>query len=178
MESGAIKPTVLVVDDDRGLLRLIEKTLQREGFSTAAAASGKDALEWFAKNSADLLLLDLKLQDIEGKELIRHLAEIQRSLPFIIITGQGDERVAVEMMKSGARDYLVKDVEFLQFLPEVVKKVMGQIQTERRLAAADEKVNLIHGVMASEDPLYQSRVCQADRRFAGTGGWPALKRLE
>jgi DNA-binding response OmpR family regulator len=59
MESGAIKPTVLVVDDDRGLLRLIEKTLQREGFSTAAAASGKDAFDWLANNRADLLLLDL-----------------------------------------------------------------------------------------------------------------------
>src|SRR2546422_955545 len=53
------------------------------------------------------MLLDLKLQDIEGKELVNHLASIGRAVPFIIITGQGDERIAVDMMKRGALDYLV-----------------------------------------------------------------------
>lgn len=147
MNRSAAKKTVFVVDDDRGLLRLIEKTLQREGLSTVTAASGAEALEWLKKNRADLLLLDLKLQDVEGQELIRQLSDIQRELPFIIITGQGDERVAVEMMKSGARDYLVKDAQFLQFVPEVVKNVLEQIEIERRLAAAEEQVRLVQSVV-------------------------------
>jgi len=139
--------TIFIVDDDRGLLRLIEKSLQREGFLTATAASGAEAMIWLAKNRPDLLLLDLKLEDIEGRELVRQLSEIQRNVPFIIITGQGDERVAVDMMKRGARDYLIKDAEFLQFVPEVVKHVMEQIETERRLAAAEEQVSLVQSVM-------------------------------
>src|ERR1039457_2179048 len=147
MDTIANPPTVFIVDDDRGLLRLVEKALQREGFATATAASGAEALIWLTKNHADLLLLDLKLEDIEGKELVRQLSEIQRSLPFIIITGQGDERVAVEMMKRGARDYLIKDKEFLQFVPAVVKQVMERIETERRLAVAEEQVNLVQSVM-------------------------------
>ncbi len=147
MQDGANQRTILIVDDDRGLLRLIEKALQREGLSTAAAPSGKAALEWLAKNQADLLLLDLKLQDMEGKDLVRRLSEIQRPAPFIIITGQGDERVAVEMMKRGARDYLVKDAQFLEFVPEVVKHVLEQLETERRLAAAEERVNLVESVV-------------------------------
>lgn len=125
--------TTLIVDDDRGLLRLIEKALQREGFSAVCAASGKEAIQWLSKNNADLMLLDLKLQDIEGKDLIQHLSDLRRSLPFIIITGQGDERVAVEMMKRGALDYLVKDVDFLQFVPAVVKRALDQIQRDKRL---------------------------------------------
>ena len=64
MDGGAKQPTIFVVDDDRGLLRLIEKALQREGFATASAGSGADALAWLARNRADLLLLDLKLQDL------------------------------------------------------------------------------------------------------------------
>jgi PAS domain S-box-containing protein len=139
--------TVFIVDDDRGLLRLIEKALQREGLATATAASGADAMLWLAKNTPDLLLLDLKLQDIEGKELVRQISEIRSNLPFIIITGQGDERVAVEMMKRGARDYLIKDAQFLQFVPEVVKHVLEQIETERRLTAAEEKFNIVQSVM-------------------------------
>ncbi|HLP76736.1 MAG TPA: response regulator, partial [Candidatus Paceibacterota bacterium] len=147
MEAGSRKSSVLIIDDDRGLLRLIERALQREGFGTATAASGKEALAWLSKNQADLLLLDLHLQDFQGRELIRRISETQPVPPFIIITGQGDERVAVEMMKSGARDYLVKDVEFLQFVPEVVRNVLEQIETERRLAAAEEQVNLIQSVV-------------------------------
>src|SRR4030095_227015 len=94
--------TILIIDDDEGLLRLVEKTLKREGFSTATASSGQEALAWLSQNNADLILLDLKLQDIEGKEVINRLADAGRLVPFIIITGQGDERVAVEMMKRGA----------------------------------------------------------------------------
>jgi signal transduction histidine kinase len=128
--------TVFVVDDDQGLLRLIQKALQREGFSAATATSGKEAIAWLARNRADLMLLDLKLQDIEGKELVNHLAKIQRTVPFIVITGQGDERVAVDMMKRGALDYLVKDVQFIEFVPTVVRRALGQLEKDRRLAAA------------------------------------------
>ena len=147
MDDGASQRTILIVDDDRGLLRLMEKALRREGLATATAASGREALDWLAANRADLLLLDLKLQDLEGRELVRRISEVPQSPPFIIITGQGDERVAVEMMKRGARDYLIKDAEFLQFVPEVVKHVLEQIETERRLTAAEEKFNIVQSVM-------------------------------
>jgi PAS domain S-box-containing protein len=141
------RPTVLVVDDDRGLLRLIEKALQREGFASVAAASGKEAIDWLCNNRADLMLLDLKLQDIEGKELINHLASVQREVPFIIITGQGDERVAVEMMKRGALDYLVKDVRFIEFVPTVVRKALIHLEDRKRLAAAERQARLTQTVV-------------------------------
>jgi len=128
---------IFIVDDDRGMLRLIEKTLQREGFATATAASARDAIEWLQTNRPPLMLLDLKLQDMEGKEIINHLAEVGTSVPFIVITGQGDERVAVEMMKRGALDYLVKDVQFQEFVPTVVRRALDQLDRDRRLTAAE-----------------------------------------
>src|SRR5437016_3717045 len=103
MDALISQPIVFVVDDDHGLVRLVERALQREGFATASAASGAAALDWLAANRADLMLLDLKLPDIQGRELVDRLALAGRCPPFIIITGQGDERVAVEMMKRGAR---------------------------------------------------------------------------
>src|SRR5881396_879157 len=128
-------PTVLVVDDNQGLTRLIQKALQREQFSAVIANSGQEAITWLMRHRAHLMLLDLKLPDIEGKALVDHLAEIHRTVPFIVITGQGDERVAVEMMKRGALDYLVKDVDFLQFIPEVVRRALKQLEKDRELAA-------------------------------------------
>lgn len=133
---------LLVVDDDRGLLRLAAKTLERQGYSVATAASGADAIAWLKKDQPSLLLLDLKLDDFDAAEILRRVSELKRLPPFLIITGQGDERVAVEMMKSGARDYLVKGTGFLDVLPSVVERVLGQIQQERKLAAAEEALRL------------------------------------
>src|SRR5436189_1416850 len=98
---GTEEQSILIVDDDRGLLRLIENALRREGFLTAVADSGKAALDWLAVHKADLMLLDLKLEDIEGRELIERIKQAERCPPFIVITGQGDERVAVDTRKRG-----------------------------------------------------------------------------
>jgi two-component system, NarL family, sensor histidine kinase UhpB len=134
--------TLLVVDDDRGLLRLAAKALEREGFSVATASSGAEAIAWLRANQPDLLLLDLRLQDCEARQIIGQLSTLNRLPPFLIITGQGDERVAVEMMKSGARDYLVKGAEFLDVLPSVAARVLAQLEQEKKLAAAEQALVL------------------------------------
>lgn len=138
---------ILVVDDDKGMLRLLQKALEREGFEAVCASSAGEAVEWLAANRAELLLLDLQLQDRTGQEVIEQLTATERCPPFLIMTGQGDERVAVEMMKRGALDYLVKDADFLQFLPQVIHRAFEQLEKERRLAAAEEQVRLIRSVV-------------------------------
>jgi len=144
MNDDKISPTVLVVDDDEGLARLIEKTVRREGFNTAVAHSGAEALSWLAANKVDLMLLDLKLQDLTGVELVEVLSSTQCSVPFVIITGQGDERVAVDMMKRGALDYVVKDRQFLEFLPSVVHRALTRLDMDHRLAAAEAALQAEH----------------------------------
>ena len=128
---------ILIVDDDSGLLRLLEKTLQREGHSIATASSGQEAEAWLAQNQGDLMLLDLKLADTGGQELVARLQAAGRLIPFVIITGQGDEKVAVEMMKSGALDYLVKDFRFQEIVPSVVGRALVQVRQEQKLRAAE-----------------------------------------
>ena len=134
--------TLLIVDDDRGLLRLAAKALEREGFVVATATTGAEAVAWLKTSRPDLLLLDLKLQDCDARQVIRQLSDLQCLPPFLIITGQGDERVAVEMMKGGARDYLVKGADFLEHLPSVVARVLTQIEREGKLAAAEAALRL------------------------------------
>jgi PAS domain S-box-containing protein len=135
------------LDDDNGLVRLVVRTLSQEGFQVDSARTLPDAEGWLAQRTADLMLLDLKLQNHTGESLIDRLKAAKRCPPFIIITGQGDERSAVEMMKRGALDYLVKDGEFLQILPTVVRRAFEELETERRLAAAEEQVRLVRWVV-------------------------------
>lgn len=130
---------IFVVDDDRGLVRLIERSLRADGLATASAHSAPDAIGWLQGNTADLMLLDLKLENVEAREIIDTLTQNKRLIPFVIITGQGDERVAVEMMKRGALDYIVKDIHFHDFVPTLVRRALDQINRDRKLAAAEQE---------------------------------------
>jgi signal transduction histidine kinase/FixJ family two-component response regulator len=132
--------TILVVDDDPGLGRLIERELHRASYQTAVAESGAEAMAWLAAHHTDLLLLDLKLPDVTAGQFIQQMSNAGHAVPFLIITGQGDERVAVDMMKRGALDYLVKDVNFIELIPTVVRRAQEQLERARRLEAAEKGV--------------------------------------
>ena len=126
--------TILVVEDDEALLRVLRKRLEDSGFEVEVASSGAEAIHRIGERPPDLMLLDYRLPDMTGDELVRTLAGERRSVPFIVTTGQGDERVAVSMMKLGARDYLAKDISFFDQLFHAVRLAADQIATEKKLA--------------------------------------------
>jgi len=139
MDTGINHPTIFILDDDPGLVRLLHKCLSRNGYNVFHALSGHEAIIWFQSHKADLLLLDLHLPDIPREELLANLVDIYHT-PFIVITGQGDERVAVEIMKKGALDYLVKDGNFLEFVPIMVERALKQIQQEAERGRLEQEI--------------------------------------
>ena len=129
--------TILVVEGHRTLSRLIQKKLEKTGYRTKGVISVDEAITCATNNPNTLMLLDYKPPNVSGKKIIDVLAKRQCKLPFIIIIGYGDEKVAVEMMKLGAQDYLVKGVGFLDLLPVVVKQVIEHLTAEKRLNDAE-----------------------------------------
>lgn len=160
MDTGRPTATVLIVDDDRGVARLLERAVKREGYAAVMAFSGEHALRWLGDHSADLMLLDLKLPDMSGAELSQRLQQIGSAVPFVVITGQGDARLAVEMMKQGAIDYLVKDVQFLDFVPAVVRRALGQIEQGKRVAAAEAERKRLEAEVLEISGREQRRIGQ------------------
>lgn len=136
------RPRLLVADDEEGLLFLMVDALRREGWDVEGFPSGEEALEWLGSHPADLLLLDLKLANFSALELVGRLRESGRNIPFIIVTGHGDERTAVEAMKHGALDYVMKDAGMLDLLPGIVRRALGVVERERKLVEANETVRL------------------------------------
>jgi PAS domain S-box-containing protein len=128
---------VLVVEDDDGLRRLIAKQLRKAGFVVLEAGTGRDAMELVVELSDVALLLDIKLPDMEGRKLVSDLRDQGQQTPFIVMTGQGDERLAVEMMKLGAKDYLVKGLDLLDMVPAACTRLFREQEIERRLCAAE-----------------------------------------
>jgi PAS domain S-box-containing protein len=99
--------------------------------------SGTAAVAAVIEHPGCLLLLDYVLPDMDGREVVAELAARGRSVPFIVMTGHGDERIAVDMMKLGARDYLVKLPDILDLMPPVVERALGELLADRRLSQAE-----------------------------------------
>ena len=180
MEDIGQPRTILIVDDNQGLISLIQRCLARDGFHTAVAYNGQEALNWLSHHRADLLLLDLQLPDMTGEDLINHLDHRAITLPFIVVTGQGDERLAVKMMKRGARDYFIKDSNLIELLPSIVTQTFEQIQQEKRLALAEEALraerermsitlaSIVEGVLTTDT---QGRITYMNTMAEELTGW-------
>ncbi|MBP7865109.1 MAG: response regulator [Acidobacteria bacterium] len=131
------REVILVVEDDAALAELITGILQDEGWKAEKVGTGKDALEWLSRNTPDLVLLDYSLPDTTAARFIEQVTVMP---PFIIATGQGDERIAVDMMKRGALDYLVKDENFLDILAMAVQRVVEQIEDRKELRLNEQRL--------------------------------------
>jgi hypothetical protein len=129
--------TILVVDDNEKLAALVGKYLRRDGFRTDLATDGAAALDWLGRQHADLLLLNLKLPDMTGEEFVQALEERKQDVPFIVVSGHGDERRAAQLLKRGALDYLMKDGTLLELLPVVVKQAVEQLDRQKLLREAE-----------------------------------------
>ncbi|MET3289718.1 UNVERIFIED_CONTAM: two-component system response regulator AtoC [Brevibacillus sp. OAP136] len=112
--------TVLIIDDEEQLCRIISHKLKKEGFGTIQVHNGHDAIQALTSETIDLILVDYMLPDMTGIELLLKIKEIKSDIPAIILTAYGNVENAVQAMKIGAVDYLCKPVE-LKTLVDAVK---------------------------------------------------------
>lgn len=129
---------ILVVEDDQGLNKLAQKKLRDAGFETEGVFTGADALERVNYDPEFIALVDQQLPDMKGTELITTLITQNLEVPFVAMTGSGDEHIAIEMMKLGARDYLIKGVGFIDLLPGIFQNLSRELETEERLVSAEK----------------------------------------
>jgi len=120
-------PTILVVDDEKLLLESIVKSLSETGYSTYAAASGKAAMNIYENNNLDLILLDVKLPDIDGISILKRIRGKSPELPIIIMTAYSGIRGAVEAIKLGAYDYVAKPFDVEELLHVIKRCLDSQI---------------------------------------------------
>ena len=131
---------ILYIEDDPGLARLMQKRLGKAGYIVDIAADGAEGIAKYEADSYDILFVDQSLPVYDGLEVLRILGSRGLLPPTIMITGTGDEHVAVEAMKLGAYDYIVKDTAagYLELLPSVIAKVLQQRRALKEKQRAEE----------------------------------------
>lgn len=131
---------ILYLEDDPGLARLTQRVLAREGMDVETVGEGGKALSRASEGDFDAILVDFRLPGMDGLEVIRKLVLQQGIPPVLMITGEGDETLAVEALKAGAADYMVKDSQsqFLNLAPMRIKQAIEQAQILRDKQAAEQ----------------------------------------
>jgi signal transduction histidine kinase len=138
---------VLYMEDDASQTRLVRKCLERVGYEVDVACDGAEGLARCAERNYDAVIVDQTMPVVSGLDVIRAMLAQKPLPPTIMVTGTGNERIAVEAMKLGVSDYLVKDLEggFVNVLPLVVRRSIEQHRTllekqriEKELAQAQK----------------------------------------
>ncbi|MCB0061477.1 MAG: response regulator, partial [Caldilineaceae bacterium] len=133
--NGQYAKRILYVEDNHTAARLFQIKLQQEGYSVDLAKSGAEGMLLIERNEYALVALDQNVPDRSGLEILQSLAEQETAPPIIMITAQNDIKTAVEAMKLGASDYVVKGIhnEYIQLLPAVVRQTLDKrkLQEER-----------------------------------------------
>jgi DNA-binding NtrC family response regulator len=132
-----MKESVLLVDDEEKFAFFAGELLKDEGYEVTTVHTGGGAISTFAEKGFELVLLDLKLPDMDGLEVLRKIRE-GSDCPVIIVTAFGSIKNAVEAIRAGATDYLVKPFEMEELLL-LSKNVLDRFRTRRELRFLKEK---------------------------------------
>jgi CheY-like chemotaxis protein len=108
---NATTPTLLYIDDDAALARLVERGMTRLGFTVVHAATGDHGLERLEQGGIDVVALDQYMPGLDGLETLERILGIPNAPPVVFVTASQDSAIAVTALKAGAADYLVKDVQ-------------------------------------------------------------------
>src|SRR5690606_11710493 len=103
-----MKPRILVVDDEESIREFLDIMLRKEGYEVTCAEDGKVALELLKKRSFDMVISDMQMPHVTGLELLKEVKASYPNMVFMLITAFGTTETAVEAMKLGAYDYILK----------------------------------------------------------------------
>jgi DNA-binding NtrC family response regulator len=135
-----IPTKVLLVDDEKDFVEMLSLRLQEVGQHVTPAYSGKECLEMLEKQNIDVVILDIKMPGMDGMETLR---EIQKKFPLvevIMLTGHGTIETAVEGMKLGAYDYLLKPADFDDLMEKLEGARKRKYEQEERIRKAEARL--------------------------------------
>jgi DNA-binding NtrC family response regulator len=117
LKTGKIR--VLLVDDEEGYVNVLSNRLRKRGFDVTRTYSGTEALQALRNKEFEVAVLDLKMEDMDGLEVLKVFKRMDPQMEVIMLTGHGSQTAAVQGIEMGAYDYLTKPCEFDSLLKKI-----------------------------------------------------------
>lgn len=137
---------ILVVDDERSIRELLEIFLKKEGFDVQSARSAEEALERTKTSEFDLIVSDIKMADMSGIDLLRHLRDTNFNGQFILLTAFASADAAIQALKMGAFDYILKTENFIEELKLVVVHALESRRLREENTYLRREFRKVHGL--------------------------------
>src|SRR5690606_16128818 len=126
---------ILIIDDEVNIGLLLSKFLTRNGFEVKTATSGQGGMDLLNKEQVNLVLCDYRLEDTDGREILKKIKASYPTIGVIIITGYSDIKLAVELIKMGAYDYITKPL----YPDEILNTINKALETQEALLSAENE---------------------------------------
>ena len=138
--SNPVQATIMIVDDEDRIRRILAIQLQKAGYNVLSLGDGQEAMELLSKVNVDVVISDIRMPGITGDQILRYIKTHNPSVPVIMLTGVVDVETAVSIMRSGAYDYLVKPVKKDELLITVHRALQYRNVVLRNIQLQEENI--------------------------------------
>jgi len=157
-------PAILIVEDEAKMRRLLELNLGEDGFATFSAGDAESGLKLLRENSIDLVVTDLKLPGMDGLEFLQAVKRQNAALPVVVMTAFGSVETAVEAMKAGAADYVMKPFLLTEMRMVIHKELdVGKLREENRSLREALGKKYSHPNIVARSPKMQEVLATVER---------------
>jgi DNA-binding NtrC family response regulator len=162
------KAKILIVDDEQIALRNLEHVMKKEGYEVIGTQRGTNALKLLEENVFDIVLTDLKMEKVDGMQILRRCRELYPDIEVIMITGYATIQSAIEAMKKGAYDYVAKPFK-LDEVRKVVREALEKVRLKKENAQLREQIEKYQGkVKIITQDANMQRLLETSRQIATT----------
>ena len=167
---------ILIIDDETSLRQTTSRILQRAGYEVTSAANATEALAFVSKHAFDLVYLDIRMPDMSGLDLLKKIHAQHPDLPVILFTAQPDLNSAVEALRNGAADYLLKPlkpqtvIDRTQSILEAKAKEKRKREIQRQIEALQTELSVLENPEGVKDDSQADQTPVSSDRYVKRGG--------
>ena len=143
---------ILIIDDETSLRQTLARILQRAGFEVTTAASGQEGLFLLGQHSFDLVYLDIRMPDVNGMEVLKRIHAALPELPVVLFTAQPDLNSALEALRQGAADYLLKPLQPGDIIQRT-QTILARQECERRKRQIRAQIEMLEAELKSLEKI-------------------------
>jgi two-component system response regulator PilR (NtrC family) len=147
---------ILIVDDEKSICDLLEIVFKREGYQAKTASSGREALDLLSKEAVDLIVSDIKMPGLSGLELLKEARAMMPDVVFVFMTAFASTSTAIQALRMGANNYIIKTESFVDELKVVIEKEVQELkvrQENRTLKRELGKLSAVENLVGSSAQL-------------------------
>ncbi len=161
------KYRLLLIDDEKEIVKRIQKFLEKEGYETVGAYSGKDGLNIIENQKIDVVITDIKMDDLDGIEVLQRAKRLYRDIEGIMVTGFKDQELAIKSLRAGAIDYITKPINLDELLFSI-KRAIERINLNRDRLYRNRELKISSEIISKMNEELERRIEERSKELSQT----------